>query len=39
VDVATAFLNGTLLEEMYMKQPKGYKKKGEEHLVCKVFTD
>ena len=36
MDVVTAFLNRTLDEEIYMEQPPGYIKKGEEHLVCKL---
>ena len=36
MDVVTAFLNGTLDEDIYMEQPPGYIKKGEEHLVCKL---
>lgn len=36
VDVHTAFLNGTLQEEVYMKQPIGYEKEGKEHLVCRL---
>ena len=36
MDVVTAFLNGNLDEDIYMSQPDGYVRPGEEHLVCKL---
>ena len=36
MDVVSAFLNGELKEEIYMKQPPGYVQSGKEELVCKL---
>ena len=36
MDVTTAFLNGELEEDLYLKQPKGLEERGKETWVCKL---
>ncbi|KAH9127907.1 hypothetical protein LEN26_009186 [Aphanomyces euteiches] len=36
MDVQTALLNGALQETLYMRQPPGYVKPGQDHLVCRL---
>ena len=36
MDVKTAFLNGKIEEEVYIKQPKGFVTHGEKSHVCKL---
>ena len=36
MDVKTAFLNGSLGENVYMDQLEGFSIKGKEHLACKL---
>lgn len=37
LDVKTAFLNGEILEEVYVTQQEGFIKRGREHLVYKLL--
>ena len=34
MDVTTAFLNGNLKEDIYMRQPEGFEEPGREDQVC-----
>jgi hypothetical protein len=34
MDVKTTFLNGDLLENVYIAEPKGFAVKGKEHMGC-----
>ena len=36
MDVTTAFLNDTLEEEVFMRQPQGYQMNRKEELVCRL---
>lgn len=37
LEVKTAFLNGEILEEVYVTQLEGFVKRGKEHLVCRLL--
>ena len=36
MDVRTTFLNGDLVEDVYMSEPIGFEGVGKEHMVCKL---
>ena len=36
MDIKSAYLNGVILEDIYMHQPKGYEVPGKEHLITKL---
>ena len=36
IDVMKTFLNGDLVEDVYMSQPIGFEEVGKDHMVCKL---
>ena len=36
MDVRKTFLNGDLVEDVYMSQPIDFEEVGKEHMVCKL---
>jgi hypothetical protein len=36
MDVKTTFMNGELVENVLMAQPKGFVVKGKEHMGCRL---
>ena len=36
MEVRTTFLNGDLVENVYISQPIGFKEVGKENMVCKL---
>ena len=36
MDVRTTFLNGDLVEDVYMPQPTGFEEVRRKHMVCKL---
>ena len=36
MDVKTTFLNGKVIEEVYLKQPEGFETHNPKKIVCKL---
>ena len=36
MDVRTTFLNGDLVENVYMSEPIGFEEVGKDHMICKL---
>ena len=36
MDIKSAYLNGSIMEDIYMCQPKGYEERGSEAKVAKL---
>ena len=37
IDVRITFLNGDLVEDVYMSQPISFEEVGKEYMVCKLY--